>query len=203
MAKLNDLTNKTFGAWEVLYRNGSTPNKASIWHCRCTTCGAEKDIVGQSLTSGSSTMCRKCSAKLCQHHKYTNNPVKISLWNGMKSRCYDKSHPRFKDYGGRGITICDEWLNNYELFCDWAYANGYKKGMSIERIDCNKGYSPDNCKFIPLSEQNRNRRNSIMITIGEETKCLQEWCNFLIFQETRFVGNTIRACLGTMQYCAL
>lgn len=135
MAKLNDLTDKTFGMWYVMYRNGSTPNKASIWHCKCLSCGEEKDIVGQSLTNGKSTMCRKCSAKIYNAKKYANDKLKRSLYNGIKQRCYNPKSVHYKDYGGRGITMCDEWKNDSVAFCDWAYANGYKEGMSIERID--------------------------------------------------------------------
>ena len=75
----------------------------------------------------------------------------------MKDRCYNPKNTDWKYYGGRDIKICDEWLNNVEAFIDWGKANGYEKGLTIERIDCDKGYSPDNCTFVTIVEQQYNR----------------------------------------------
>ena len=175
MAKLNDISGKTFGNWEVLYRNGSTKNKMAIWHCRCNICGKEKDLVGQSLTQGRSTKCRSCSATIWQKREFTHDPI-VHVFSGMWQRCYDINQPHYSDYGGRGIAICSEWLNNREEFYRWAYSNGYKQGMTIERKNVNLPYSPENCCFIPLSEQSANRRNSILITIDDKTQCLSWWC---------------------------
>ena len=119
-------------------------------------------------------MCRKCSAKLYNHSKWHNNPI-VHIFSGMWQRCYDKNLKGYKDYGGRGIAICDEWLNDRTKFYEWAYQNGYKKGLSIERIDNNKNYEPSNCKFIPKNEQARNRRMNVKITLNGQTKYLFEW----------------------------
>lgn len=96
----------------------------------------------------------------------------------MKERCYDKSNKRYSDWGARGITICDEWMDDPEAFVNWALKNGYKPGLSIDRIDNNMGYSPENCRWITLAENNQNRRSSRFYTINGETKNLQQWCNF-------------------------
>ena len=127
-------------------------------------------------TSGRSTMCRKCSAKIYSATAYPNNKLKTSLFNGMRQRCYNPNSKSYKNYGGRGIKICDEWLSNPDKFCEWAYANGYKDGMSIERIDVNGNYEPSNCTFIPLAEQSKNRRNVHLITIGDDTMTYSDWC---------------------------
>lgn len=95
----------------------------------------------------------------------------------MKERCYDPSDRRYADWGGRGIHICDEWLNNKEDFFEWSIQNGYKEGLSIDRIDNDKDYSPENCRWVTLKENNQNRRSSIFYTINGETKNLQQWCN--------------------------
>lgn len=76
----------------------------------------------------------------------------------MKIRCYDDKCKDYKHYGGRGITVCDEWLNGFQAFYDWAMSHGYADNLSIDRIDNEKGYSPDNCRWVTASEQNKNRR---------------------------------------------
>lgn len=87
------------------------------------------------------------------------NPL-YNLWGSVKSRCTNSDHPYFHRYGGRGITMCDEWINDPAAFASWALSNGWKQGLSIERIDNDAGYSPANCKFIPRGQQARNRSTS-------------------------------------------
>ena len=76
----------------------------------------------------------------------------------MKNRCYYKGYHAYEHYGGRGITVCDDWLHNFQVFYDWAMANGYRDDLSIDRIDSNKGYSPQNCRWATMAEQNKNKR---------------------------------------------
>ena len=95
----------------------------------------------------------------------------------MKQRCYNPHTNVYKYYGGRGITVCDEWLKSYHAFRDWAFANGYREDLSIDRIDNDKGYSPENCRWVSVNEQRRNRRNSHWITINGETKRITDWSN--------------------------
>ena len=95
-----------------------------------------------------------------------NNPSLYSKYNAMKARCYRKTSSQYKNYGGRGITICDEWMdadNGFDNFADWALSHGYKDDLTIERIDVNKGYSPDNCKWIPRLEQAYNKTNTVWV----------------------------------------
>ena len=99
------------------------------------------------------------------------------IFNHMKDRCYNKNDTRYYDWGGRGIIICKEWLENPDSFVDWAINAGYKQGLSIDRIDNNKGYSPENCRWVTLAENNQNRRSSRYFTINGETKNLQQWCD--------------------------
>lgn len=95
----------------------------------------------------------------------------------MKERCYDQTDRRYKDWGGRGITICQEWLDDVNRFVEWAINNGYKYGLSIDRIDNDKGYSPDNCRWVTLAENNQNRRDTRFYTINGVTKNMTQWCN--------------------------
>lgn len=97
-----------------------------------------------------------------------------SIWRGIKSRCLNPNEPGYRLYGGRGITVCPEWLDG-ETFFKWALSHGYEDNLTIDRIDCNKGYSPDNCRWITNDEQQRNRRNNIVIEYNGEKHCLAEW----------------------------
>lgn len=104
------------------------------------------------------------------------NPRLFGLWETMRTRCNNKNRDKYMDYGGRGITVCDEWNNSAEAFCEWALSNGYKDGLQIDRIDNNKGYEPSNCRFVTPKQNSRNRRNTVYLTVNGETKCVSEWC---------------------------
>lgn len=96
-------------------------------------------------------------------------------WSGMKTRCRNPHQVRYEDYGGRGIDICDEWANSYLTFKEWAISNGYCEGKTIDRIDNEKGYFPENCRWATHKEQQRNKRNNRLVTLNGETKPLSEW----------------------------
>lgn len=95
-------------------------------------------------------------------------------YHSMMDRCYRKNAANYKDYGGRGITVCEEW-HDIRLFEKWAETNGYKKGLSIERINTNGNYSPENCKWATPKEQCNNRRNTRYLTRDGETHTISEW----------------------------
>lgn len=97
------------------------------------------------------------------------------VWAGMKRRCYCRSSPSYKDYGGRGITVCDEWIKNFSAFRDWALSHGYKRGLQIDRKNNNLGYSPENCRFVTPQVNSNNRRSSRLYTWKNETKTLKQW----------------------------
>jgi len=96
------------------------------------------------------------------------------IWNGFTGRCLNKNNKDYQDYGGRGITVCDEWKIP-EMFFGWAFLNGYNVNLSLDRIDTNKGYSPDNCRWVTMSEQQRNKRNNKFIEYNGEIHCISEW----------------------------
>ena len=121
-----------------------------------------------------------CLKKISQSktHGLSNSRI-FHVWTGMKERCYNKNYPKYKLYGARGIVVCDEWKDDFMTFYNWAMDNGYKEGLTIDRIDVNGNYDPSNCRWTDIKTQNRNRRNTPYYTINNETKSLAEWCKIL------------------------
>lgn len=156
--------------------NGKTERR---FICKCD-CGNTVNVPIHTLRNGT---CKSCG---CLRKETTSKNHKIHgkcksklymVWRSMKDRCFREKSKQFKNYGGRGITVCDEWRNEYQSFEKWAIASGYREGLTIERIDNDKCYSPENCKWIPRSEQNKNRRTNHYLTYDGITKTLQEWAD--------------------------
>lgn len=97
------------------------------------------------------------------------------ILGNMKTRCYNPRAPRYADYGARGITICDQWKNSFEAFRTWAVANGYEDGLMIDRINNDKGYSPENCRWVTPKQNNVNQRSNVRIEIAGRTLTVSEW----------------------------
>lgn len=98
-------------------------------------------------------------------------------WIGMKERCHNLNHLQYKEYGGRGIKVCQEWRHNFIAFRDWALANGYNELLIIDRRENNEGYSPDNCRWVTYKESANNRRSNKRVMAFGETKILSDWIN--------------------------
>ena len=106
------------------------------------------------------------------------DPLKV-LWYRIKERCYNENSKSYHRYGGRGICVCEEWLNDSSAFARWAIENGYEKGLEIDRIDNDKGYSPENCRWVTKKENTRNTRRNKRYEWNGETHVLSEWCEIL------------------------
>lgn len=177
-----DLTGKRFGRLVVIERSPRSTSRLPRWICRCD-CGVDHDTRASSLTSqcARSCGCLAREASTARNGKHwgsrdctTATEKKLySVWTGVRRRCLYPKTRQYPDYGGRGITICDEWAE-YPAFKDWSLANGYEDGKSIDRIDVNGGYSPENCRWTGAREQARNRRNTRYVRVNGLTVRLQD-----------------------------
>lgn len=162
MSKIKDLTGKKFGRLKVIKYNGSNKNGRALWLCQCD-CGNTKTIIGNSLLSGLTISCgcynKECSKEIHSKHKQSYSKL-YKVWQGMKTRCYNGKFIYYKNYGGRGISICDKWKYNFLTFYKWAINNGYQEGLTIDRTNNDGNYEPNNCRWVTRAEQNRNQRKT-------------------------------------------
>lgn len=185
MGKLKDLTGQRFGRLVVMERAESyiqpSGQKKTQWRCKCD-CGNEIITVGYNLTRGLTTSCgcvrTERLIKMNKTHGKSNH-ILFSKWEHMKDRCCNPNDKRYKNYGGRGIKICDEWLNSFESFYKWSIENGYEDGLTIDRINVNGNYEPNNCRWTTWNIQCNNRTNNVYIEYNGETKTLKQWCDIL------------------------
>ena len=122
----------------------------------CKECGLVFESAVTKLRYNKSCGCVTQGIVVSRYHK--SHPRLMHIFSGMKMRCCNKKHPSYKNYGGRGITICDEWLSDANKFCEWSLSNGYEESLTIDRIDNDKGYSPDNCRWVTPALNARNTR---------------------------------------------
>lgn len=112
-------------------------------------------------------------------YKKKDNYRVWSIYHSMKKRCYNSNCPRYKDYGGRGILVCEEWLKGFDYFADWAYKNGYEDNLTLDRVNNDLGYSPENCRWVTNKQQCNNTRKNVVIEYLGKKQTLTEWCEEL------------------------
>lgn len=182
MSAFIDLTGKTYNCWTVLsFDNEHSTRDHKRWICKCK-CGIVRSVDRANLVNGISKSCGCYSRERARNRRNAHHESKTRLykvWVNMRKRCrnpHDKSYLR---YGGRGIKVCDEW-NDYLVFKAWAMSTGYDESAAygectLDRINVNGGYSPDNCRWISTAQQSYNRRSNHRITYNGETLTIREW----------------------------
>ena len=164
MSAVKDVTGQRFGRLSVIQRSGSTRSGIATWRCLCD-CGRECVVEGAKLRKGNTKSCG------CLHDEVAKERMTVhgksgtrlyAIWKAMHHRCFNPTDKNYSRYGGRGILVCDEWLHNFQAFYCWAMANGYDAcaplgKCTIDRIDNDKGYSPDNCRWVDMKVQRHNR----------------------------------------------
>lgn len=147
-----------------------------VYHYQCLcACGTYAFVRGTSLTYVSRPT-RSCGCLQMARATHGLHGHKLyDVWAGMKQRCCNPKQKDYPNYGGRGITVCEEWQASFESFAVWAFAHGYQDGLQIDRIDNDGNYEPTNCHFVTCSENSRNRRSNLIITAFGTTKCLAAW----------------------------
>ena len=153
-----DLTGLRFGRLVVIERNGSyvSPKGQAHrkWLCKCD-CGNFTTVTASNLRSGETLSCGCLHRETFNNKKHNGRKTPLyNTWRAMKERCNNPNSIIYKWYGGKGIKVCDEW-NDFEAFRDWAITSGYKEGLSIDRIDSNLGYFPENCRWLTRAENSR------------------------------------------------
>ena len=175
MGKLVDLVGMKYHRLTVASR---APNKrtAAAWNCVCE-CGGEVVVTGTDLRNGHAKSCgcfkREAAIASRRTHGASGTPT-YAAWKSMKKRCSNQANADFKHYGGRSITVCERWLNSFENFLE-DMGERPKAGFSIDRLDNNGDYTPENCTWRTQTEQCNNKRNNVLLTHNGKTQTMTQW----------------------------
>ena len=164
MAPYNNLAGLQFGKLKVICDTGKRRYAKVVWLCKCQ-CGNMREVVGSFLTTGKVYECEECAKSSHQKNASTHNihHTLKNIYYHMKDRCENPDCEAYPYYGGRGISVCKEWSDSVSVFREWAINNGYAHGLTLDRIDVNGNYCPENCRWVTMQEQNFNRRDNIYV----------------------------------------
>ena len=172
-----DLTGQKIGFLTVLQRLPQYTHKKTYYKCKCD-CGKEIITYYGNLASGHTKSCgcymKKLASEMFSTHRKSST-VLYKRWSGIKERCYSPNSTKYYRYGARGIKMCDEWKNDFIKFYDWSINNGFSENLTIDRIDVNGDYCPENCKWSNNIEQANNKTNSRFITYKGKTQTVAQW----------------------------
>ena len=184
----SDLIGKRFGRLTIVdFTHAQKPRRGWLWVCECD-CGNIRTLIPGDVKRGKVRSCGCLHDEVCREratkfeHSVLEHKRLYSIYNWMKRRCYGENEPRYKDYGGRGIKVCDEWLNEehgFDSFVSWALSNDYSDELTIDRIDVDGDYSPNNCRWFTAAEQNINKRDTLTVEYEGEQIPLKKLCESL------------------------
>lgn len=185
--RTEDLSGKRFGSLTVLWLGGRYQGGNLYWRCECD-CGNYTNTMGINLKNGKSVSCGRCEAsKRATERNYKHGGFGTRLyeiWRQMHRRCYGEGTKAYPLYGGRGITVCEQW-KEYEPFMEWALANGYEDGLTIDRINVDGNYCPANCRWATPKEQSNNRRSNRKVSYKGETHTVSEWADIYMVDQRK------------------
>ena len=180
-----EMIGKQYGNWTVISYSHSVDNSKfrkdknafvkDVRHYMLVECicGTVRSVRKDGLTSGSTKSCG-CTNRRNSTHNLSKTKLYYT-YQGIKRRCYNSKSEQFKNYGGRGIKMCDEWLNDSESFFEWSKRNGFSEELSIDRINNDGDYSPENCRWVDMRTQSRNKRTNVHVTYKGKTQLLVDW----------------------------
>lgn len=181
MGAFRDLTGQRFGRLLVKKFSHFGANHIAMWVCQCD-CGKQHIVSRNNLTMGHTKSCgclvKETASNIMTKHGKRHTRL-YNIWCSIKNRCYNPNCKAYKNYGGRGIKMCNEWKHDFNAFCDWALSNGYTKTLSIDRIDNNCGYNPKNCRWANRVEQSNNKSDNRILEFNEQKHTLAQWCKEL------------------------
>lgn len=196
-----DISGEKYGRLTAIKRLPKENDEKTKWLCKCD-CGEVSEVNLSDLRAGKTKSCgcfrRELTSKMRESHKKTDTRL-YSIWSSMKTRCYNPKSESYPDYGGRGIKVCDKWKENFEEFYHWANKNGYREHLTLDRIENDENYCPENCRWATGLQQGRNKRNNIIIKINNSERLLLEWCEIfgirydIVYGRIRWGWNPIKA----------
>lgn len=168
---------RKFGKLTVVERLPKNSHGEAVWRCICD-CGNEHMATSHNLIYGVSKQCKECKiAQIAQSNtKHNCKPKRLhEIWTNMKTRCHNPNYELYNRYGGRGITICDEWEKSFNEFRDWALKSGYADDLTLDRIDNDGNYCPENCKWSTRTEQANNRHTNRILVLDGIKDTMANW----------------------------
>lgn len=178
--QIKDLSGQKFGRLTAIKIVGKNKNGSRQWLCKCE-CGNDAVVDQHRLSSGHTKSCGCISKEMYYVHGLSRSRIN-KIYRGMRGRCYNKKLKSYKDYGGRGIKICEEWLDDEKGFMNfyrWSMENGYSDNLTIDRKDVNGDYEPFNCRWVDRKTQQNNTRRNDYIEFNGETHTLSEWAEIV------------------------
>lgn len=199
MGKKIQMVGKRFGYLVVTREAPRSAHGIAMWICKCDCGNVTKPIRSGDLRFGKVQSCG------CLHKRQLSDMVKkhglkhtrlYSIWQNMKNRCRNANVPCYATYGGRGISVCDEWKDNFQAFYDWAMESGYSDDLTIDRIDVNGNYCPENCRWMTQKDQSNNLRKNVIVEIESEKHTLSEWSRISGVRYTTLYQRYLRGWTG-------